>query len=93
MAMLAGVPVVAVNARGTLETLGGCGLTIGLDDDVAAADALERLARDGSLRARLAAEASATARARFDIGEMVAGTVRVYEGVLGGELRDSRVRP
>lgn len=86
MAMLAGVPVVAVNTRGTIETLGDCGLTVGLDDDRAAADAIERLARDAALRARVAAEASAYSRARFDVGAMVAGTVKVYEDVLGGAL-------
>jgi glycosyltransferase involved in cell wall biosynthesis len=93
MAMLAGVPVVAVNSRGTLEALGGCGLTVGLDDDRAAADAIERLVRDNALRAGLAAQASTAARARFDIRAMVAGTVKVYEAVLGGAIECHQIRP
>jgi glycosyltransferase involved in cell wall biosynthesis len=91
--MLAGVPVVAVNTRGTLEALGGCGMTVGLDDDRAAADAIERLVRDPALRARVAAEEFSEARARFDIGATVAGTVRVYESVLGGALECRQTHP
>lgn len=82
MAMLAGVPVVAVNTAGTLETLGGCGIAVGLDDDQAAASAVEGLARDGALRARLAGEAMVSSRERFDIGVTVAGTQAVYDDVL-----------
>jgi glycosyltransferase involved in cell wall biosynthesis len=93
MAMLAGVPVVAVKTRGTLEALGGHGLTVGLDDDSGAADAIERLVRDDALRAELAAQASAAARARFDIAAMVAGTVKVYEAVLGGAIECHQIRP
>ena len=91
--MLAGVPVVAVGTRGTIETMGGCGLTVGLDDDRAAADAIERLVRDDALRSRIAAQASARARARFDIGAMVSGTVGVYELVLGETMPRCRVTP
>jgi len=92
MAMLAGVPVVAVNTRGTLDALGGCGLTVDLDDDRAAAAAIERVIRDDALRARLAAQASASARARFDIGATVTGTIKVYEAVLGGAIECRQIR-
>ena len=92
MAMLAGVPVVAVNTAGTLETLGGCGIAVSLDDDEAAAAAVERLARDGALRARMADEAMASSHGRFDIEATVAGTQAVYEDVLrsAGASRQER---
>ncbi len=90
MAMLAGVPVVAVTTSGTIETMGGFGVTVGPDDDRAAADAIEHLVCDDAFRTRMAAEASAYARARFDIGAMVSGTVGVYESVLGETLQHCR---
>jgi glycosyltransferase involved in cell wall biosynthesis len=82
MAMLAGVPVVAVNTPGTVETLGGCGIAVGLDDDPAAASAVESLARDTALRSRMAEEAMASSRGRFDIDATVEATEVVYDDVL-----------
>ncbi len=86
MAMLAGVPVVAVGTRGVVETIGEHGLSVALDDDRAMADAIERLVRDGAFRSHLTARAAAHARSHFGIEAMVAGNLRVYESVLGGPL-------
>jgi len=83
MAMLAGVPVVAVGTPGVVETIGEYGISVARDDDRAMADAIERLVRDEAFRSHLTARAAAYARAHFGIDAMVAGNLRVYESVLG----------
>jgi glycosyltransferase involved in cell wall biosynthesis len=59
------------------------GLRVPVRDAPALADAIERLARDHGLRARLAVAARNTAIARFDERIVVGETMRVY-----GELAD-----
>jgi glycosyltransferase involved in cell wall biosynthesis len=66
--MAVGTPVVATDVGGLAEIVEHerTGLVVPVDDVPALAAALERVARDGALRARLGNEASARAHQRFD---------------------------
>lgn len=79
-ALVCGLPVVATNAGGIpdLVTHGGNGLLVPPGDARALAAALATLARDESLRARLAAQARASVLPRFEwraIGEQMRAAV------------------
>ncbi len=67
-AMAAGVPVVATRLSGIPELIsdGDTGLLVPERDPAALADAMERLAREPALGARLAARARAVVEERFD---------------------------
>lgn len=66
-ALAAGKPVVASRAGGIPEQVGdsGCGILVPPGDDVALADALERLIRDPEVRDEMGREAYRRARERF----------------------------
>jgi glycosyltransferase involved in cell wall biosynthesis len=67
-AMLTGLPVVATNIRGSREQVvdGETGLLVPVNDPKALASALQRVAGDAQMRARMAAASLARARANFD---------------------------
>lgn len=81
-AMALGVPVVAVDAPGTMESLGGHGIGIAPDDMERAATEMARLIDDSDARDALAGEARESARRRFSITGLVNGTLAVYRTVL-----------
>jgi glycosyltransferase involved in cell wall biosynthesis len=72
-AMMVGRPVIASAVGGSVELVedGVTGLLFENDDDTALAAAMERLAGDRALRARMGDAARARALARFSIGAMV----------------------
>lgn len=84
-AMAAGLPIVAtrVGAIPELLTHEVSGLLIESEDEAGLADAMSRLARDESLRARLGQSAATTARDRFDIRTIARAYASVYQSVLG----------
>lgn len=67
-AMLTGLPVVATDIRGSREEVvdGETGLLVPVRDPAALAEALQRLAGDAELRARMGAAGLARARALYD---------------------------
>ncbi|MFQ5957743.1 MAG: glycosyltransferase family 4 protein [Alphaproteobacteria bacterium] len=73
-AMMAGLPVVATDIRGTREEVvdGETGLLVPVDDAPALTAALGRLAREADLRARWGAAGRARARALFDENVVIA---------------------
>ncbi len=81
-AMATGVPVVAADAAGTVESLGGQGWVIGHGDVEAAAAAVREILSGGATRMARCAAAKERARRLFDIEATVAGTVAVYRQVL-----------
>jgi glycosyltransferase involved in cell wall biosynthesis len=89
-AMAAGVPVVA-STRGALpEVVGDAGLMIDPDDTSALTDALERIIRDGALRAQLSHRGQQQA-AGFSWTRTAADIRRAYqEALLARRDRDAR---
>jgi len=73
-AMLTGLPIVATNIRGSREEVveGQTGLLVPVRDPSALAAALQRLAGDPSLRAKLGAAGLERARALYDEAKVVA---------------------
>ena len=82
-AMALGVPVVAVDAAGTRESLAGHGRLVNADDIGTAARAVLQLLNDAVARQAMAVAAQASARARFSIEDTIRGTRAVYEQILG----------
>lgn len=82
-AMAAGVPVVAVDAEGTSESLAGHGWLVGGDDVEAAADSVLESLLDSARRAEEISGARDYARALYDIQQTVRGTIGVYKQLLG----------
>jgi glycosyltransferase involved in cell wall biosynthesis len=82
-AMACGKPVVATTAGGIPEVVrdGETGLLVPPKDDQAMADAIVRLLKDGSLRARMGAAGMSLANTRFSAERMVAETLAVYADV------------
>jgi colanic acid/amylovoran biosynthesis glycosyltransferase len=78
-AMSFGVPVVGTRAGGVPELLGGgAGALVPPADAGALADALERLARDGELRMRLAAAGRDRIERDFSVESVVAELTRLF---------------
>ena len=75
-AMAAGLPVIATDAGGTGEVVEheATGLLVPIGDSTALKTAIERLARDPELRARLTAEATRRMREHFDFETMIRET-------------------
>jgi glycosyltransferase involved in cell wall biosynthesis len=90
-ALAFGLPVAATRAGGIPEVIvdGQCGLLADVENPVALGDAIARLIRDDSLRARVRANAKPRAN-EFSVERMTDRTIAVYEGVLAS--RDGRSR-
>ena len=82
-AMALGVPVVAAEAPGVVESLAGHGWTSGADDPQALADHVRQALGDAALRQARAAAARRHAQTQYDYETMVAGTLAAY-GAIGG---------
>ncbi|HEX4568133.1 MAG TPA: glycosyltransferase family 4 protein [Vicinamibacterales bacterium] len=82
-AMASGKPIVATTAGGMPEVVadGRTGLLVPPRDHEAMADAIVRLLRDDTLRARMGAAGEARVRERFSAERMVQDTLAVYERV------------
>jgi glycosyltransferase involved in cell wall biosynthesis len=80
-AMACGVPIVTTEAGGMREAVmdGREGFVLAARDVDGAARAIERLARDPSLRRAMGANARATAEARFSLQDQVAAFKALYE--------------
>jgi glycosyltransferase involved in cell wall biosynthesis len=92
-AMFAGLPVVSTPVGGIPEMVldGETGLLVAPHDDVAIAEALERLLGDDALRARMGGAARARAHERFDARKTTAELIRVIaeaEAVHAERARD-----
>ena len=76
-AMASGLPVVATRSEGSGQLLdASCGLVVPIGDAAAMAAAIEHLAADPALRARMGAAGSERARARFSHERMARELVR-----------------
>jgi glycosyltransferase involved in cell wall biosynthesis len=84
-AMAAGVPVVAVDAGGVREALGGCGALVPAGDEQAFRDALAA-ALGGALVPRIGA-ARHRVRTRFDIRRLARDVAALHESALWGAAR------
>ena len=82
-AMAAGVAVLGAESGGIPEVVGDAGLLVPPADAPAIAEALLRLASDGTLRTSLAAKGAARAASLFSPEAMVAGTLCIYYHILG----------
>jgi glycosyltransferase involved in cell wall biosynthesis len=82
-AMALSVPVVAVNAAGTVEALRGHGWLIGADDVAGAVRAVTEALTDTARREAVTRAAERSARDRFAIARTLSGTLEVYASVLG----------
>ena len=81
-AMASGIPVLASQTTSLPEVLGGCGLLFDPEDPASIARQMERIARDGSLRATLIA--AGRLRARFFSWRKAAEqTLGLYLDLLG----------
>jgi glycosyltransferase involved in cell wall biosynthesis len=81
-AMAMGVPVVAVNAEGTVESLDGHGWIVTPGDIEGGRRAVQEALDDPGKRTAAIDGARASAEARFSIDKTVEGTLAVYESVL-----------
>lgn len=81
-AMLLEVPVVAVNAAGTAESLAGCGWLIEPDDPVAAADAVAGVLSNPEAAQVRCREAHRIAADRYSLERTVEATLEVYNRLL-----------
>ena len=84
-AMALGLPVVASEVGGMREAVpsDAYGVLVPPRDWKSMADALERLAKDGSLRAQMGASASAFVRSRFTVQEQTDGFLGLFRTALG----------
>lgn len=82
--MAAGIPVVATNVKGNRETVvhGETGFLVPLNDDLAFADALQKLLGDPALRERMGSAASQWVRQSFDENLVVERLLDVYDSLL-----------
>jgi rhamnosyl/mannosyltransferase len=88
-AMACGKPVVCCELHNGVTYVnrhGETGLVVPPRDPEALAEALNRLLNDPELRVRLGEQGRRRVRAEFSVESMVAGTLRVYEQVLGRAL-------
>lgn len=81
-AMALGVPVVAVNAPGTMESLAGQGWGVAPDDIEGAADAVEEALFDATLREARRRGAQHYARAHYRFERTVNATLQAYTTTL-----------
>jgi len=79
-AMACGVPTITTAVSGIPEVIddGVTGLIVPVDDPRATADAIERLRRDPALASRIAANAAALVRERFDGDALTADLARLF---------------
>ncbi len=84
-AMACGLPVVTTDAGGMEEAVtdGREGLVIPVAEPAAMAEALERMASDPSIRARMGASARAKVVEQFDLRSQIGKFVTLFEGVAG----------
>jgi L-malate glycosyltransferase len=87
-ALAFGKPIAATRAGGIPEVIvdGESGLLADVEAPAALGDAIARLIRDGALRARLSANATARA-SEFSVERMTDRTIAVYESVLANRGR------
>ena len=90
-AMASGLPVVATAVGGNPELVspGKTGMLVPPADHERMAQALLAYARDPARMAREGQAARAEVEARFSLEAMVAGYLRVYDGLLGGSGMDT----
>jgi len=81
-AMILGVPVVAADAPGTVESLAGNGWFVKWDDVEGAAAVVRHVLAHTKEREAMCRRARESALARFSIERTVQGTMRVYERVI-----------
>jgi glycosyltransferase involved in cell wall biosynthesis len=81
-AMVLGVPVVAANAPGTLESLDGHGWAVEMDNVEAAAQAVKEALTNVEKRQMTCRLARASAERRFPLARMIEGSLDVYAQVL-----------
>jgi glycosyltransferase involved in cell wall biosynthesis len=79
-AMACGLPTVTTSVSGIPEVVddGVTGLIVPVDDPAATAEAIERLGRDPALAQRIAANAAARMRERFDGDRLAADLARLF---------------
>ena len=90
-AMALGVPVVAVDAPGTMESLDGNGWGVRANDLEGAAAVIRRVLSDRTERITMADRAVRSARQRFSLERTVSDTLAAYENVLRQWVRDGGV--
>ncbi|MFO7691676.1 MAG: glycosyltransferase [Vicinamibacterales bacterium] len=81
-ATVLGIPVVAVDAAGTVESLGGHGWLVPPGDVAGAARAVAEALTDAGRREAVCRAARRSARERFAFDRTLAGTLDVYGSVL-----------
>jgi len=82
-AMFLGVPVVAVNAPGTMESLSGHGWGVDDGDIAGACDAVVEALTDSAVRAKKTHGARELALKKYNIGNTIKLTIEAYRKVLG----------
>ena len=87
-AMVLGIPVVAVDAAGTAESLDGHGWLISSDDVDGATRAVVEALTDAVKREAICRAARHSARDRFAFERTLQGTLEVYASVLKGNARE-----
>ncbi len=80
-AMALGVPVLTVDAPGSVEVLGGYGWSIGPADVAGAAGAILQGMSDETKRRQFVDVAQQRVRTQFSMDQTVAGTINVYRGL------------
>jgi glycosyltransferase involved in cell wall biosynthesis len=88
-AMAAGLPAIGANVPGIRDLIAPerTGLLIGREDSVALADAVERLAGDADLRARLGEAGRQRIAEHFTLDATVAAHERLYDEIAGHPTR------
>ena len=90
-AMVLGIPVVAVDTSGTVESLDGHGWLISPEDVAGAARAVVEALTDVGKREAVCRGARRSARERFGFERTLAGTLDVYASVLAAKARGAGV--
>lgn len=85
-AMASGLPVVSTTVNGIPEAVesGESGLLVGPHDPPALADAIERMAEDAQMRARMGAEGRRRYEERFTLERMIDRFEELYSEAAGG---------
>jgi glycosyltransferase involved in cell wall biosynthesis len=90
-AMALGIPVVAVDAAGIVESLDGHGWLVSPDDVAGAARAVVEALTDSGKREAVCRDARQSARERFAFDRTLVGTLEVYATVLAARARGAGV--